>query len=494
MTISRIALIAPPANQHIESWLDREVSHVRLLHATHLGIRSRTFIGENLGLHIAAAAFESMGYATAVFDACLHEWSIEDLVQRIIDYRPDCMCLYTLDGVLSEISAIAEKLKVIKGMLVAVGPAAVNASAADTTLGVDLVWGGDAPGFARWAGGIAEANATVPFSQHPWPVRTDSATSIAKGLTLGIASSRGCAFGRCRFCTIAANSERQGYRWQAREADDVVDEFMHLADTYAPGWITFADADFIGDHHHGRARALEIARKLVRRGNQTSFMIDCRMDQLDRELLLNLRTAGLKQVFVGIEHGTGGALGRLGKGLSLSSIHDGLDMLRDLEIDFIPGYITFLPWETPEEVMKSFRFFRSLDYYDLWRGTSFLRLYEGTPLAATRPDGENWQRVFQVGFAPFLKRALISFLQIVDGSCAVSDAMVAKIACSHYDTVEALLTLFSKSAHDPAWHEIEAIVLPGALRIEELSRAAQADNRATFSIDPRGKSHPMERM
>lgn len=468
-TISRIALVAPPANMHVSGWVEKEISHVQLLHATHLGRHSKTFIGENLGLHLAAAALAALAYETRVFDACLNEWNFDELTESILDFKPDCICIFTLDGVLDEISVISKRLAHLGALLVAVGPAAINnGNCLIEKTGVDMVWRGDAAGFAGWLSGKLPLNATVPFRDHPRPSRADSKLAIEKQFTLGIASSRGCSFGQCGFCTIASNSKIQGYRWESRDAHDVVREFRSLRDTYHPKWITFADGDFIGDTLSGIRRAECFAQQLISDRNETPFMFDCRVDQLDRTLLLHLMEAGLQQVFVGIEHNTSASMGALTKGLTPSVIEDRLDMLKEIGLSLIPGYIVFLPWESPAQVLDSFRFFRSLNYYDLWRGTSFLRYYPGTPLATDVSVKPEWQVSFECHFAKFLKTALVDLVNLDMAHNRVKDSQVTDISRCHFDIIEQLLECYVDCNSMPPANECEDIVLSGLQQLESV--------------------------
>ena len=70
----------------------------------------------------------------------------------------------------------------------------------------------------------------------------------------------------------------------------------------------------------------------------------------NRDLLLKLKTAGLKRVYVGIESGSQKILDKMNKKTTVEDNKKAIDLLKELEIDFSYGFMMFTPWTVDEDV------------------------------------------------------------------------------------------------------------------------------------------------
>jgi radical SAM superfamily enzyme YgiQ (UPF0313 family) len=109
-------------------------------------------------------------------------------------------------------------------------------------------------------------------------------------------SSLACPY-NCAYCT---NEGVYGRQWNALEAGQVVEETMDLVSRYRLELLWVVDDNFLVD----RARAVEIAEGLVRRGARFDWSIQASTNLVTRltvEELKLLRRAGLSQICHGAE-------------------------------------------------------------------------------------------------------------------------------------------------------------------------------------------------
>jgi hypothetical protein len=122
--------------------------------------------------------------------------------------------------------------------------------------------------------------------------------------------------------------------------------------------IIFVDDNFIGSGQKGRDRAAAIARELIRRRLHIGFSLECRVDQVDPELLRLLKSAGLGWVLLGIESGVQRTLDLFDKKTRVATNAHALETLRQLDLQIGVGFILFEPFTTPEELKLNLQFIR----------------------------------------------------------------------------------------------------------------------------------------
>lgn len=104
-------------------------------------------------------------------------------------------------------------------------------------------------------------------------------------------ASRGCP----EFCTYCPHRILAGYR--ARSVHSVADELEQLCDATARPLVIFRDPLFTQD----RDRCLALCDEILSRGLELQFHCETRLDNLDEELLTQLRRAGLHAMSFGVE-------------------------------------------------------------------------------------------------------------------------------------------------------------------------------------------------
>lgn len=242
----------------------------------------------------------------------------------------------------------------------------------------------DIPALVYRTGGTILANATRPVDKLddlPWADRSHVRKTLEMGLAVGVFGTRGCPY-RCSYCTTgqtAALMGQKGYR--ERSVKSLVDEMEYLYRDHQVKHISIVDDLFVTKGGPSQERAAEFAREMLKRQMDMTYMIDCRVDSIERPLFELLVKAGLRKVFVGIESGSDEQLAAYNKRYMLKSGSplSRLQILLDLNVKIIPGLILFHPQVTPRELRATLNIIETIGYPGLYL-TNQVKPYPGTPL------------------------------------------------------------------------------------------------------------------
>ena len=221
---------------------------------------------------------------------------------------------------------------------------------------------------------------SVTLDDLPFAYRDPSSNSYRGGHAT-MSTSRGCA-AHCTFCQSGnyANRYHKMPKWRHRGARSVVDEITHLHETYGVDMISFVDDDFLGGKGQGRGRAEDFIRLVRELPFGITFSIECRVDEVDREILTALRKVGLRNVLIGIESAIEADIQLFAKKTTNQQVEAAIDLLRDLNIDFSTGFITFHPTSNLEGIAENLTFLARNRITNYRRLTNRLELYPGSPL------------------------------------------------------------------------------------------------------------------
>jgi len=218
----------------------------------------------------------------------------------------------------------------------------------------------------------------------PFPIRDDFESYVSFGGIIQIHGSRGC-HANCSFCSTAAFYRKApGKKWRVRSPKNVVDELESLLVRSSTNEVWFTDDNFIGPGKVGDDRANQIAEEIMRRGLKVKLVIQSRGDNLQRNTIKNLKQAGLRKVYIGIESGVNRALETFNKHMDKEKNANALKLLEAEEVFAEMGFIGFDPFTTVEEFAENVDFLSSLcgesEYIHLF-AFDMLLPYRGTPIS-----------------------------------------------------------------------------------------------------------------
>jgi radical SAM superfamily enzyme YgiQ (UPF0313 family) len=217
------------------------------------------------------------------------------------------------------------------------------------TLASDLLQGrppANAPGLAA-RGQLAKPAPALDIDELPWPSRGDLAAVIAGGLSPAIFTSRGCPY-RCTYCCTGevAGLRAGPSRHRLKSLDNVCAEIEQLVNGHGVRFISITDDLFVTKSLGSRERAEKFALRLIAAKLDVRFMVDLRVDSIERDVLKLLHEAGLRRMFVGVETSNPEQLEFYNK--RYTRFDDRRDYIRrqlaipgELGIEILPGIITY---------------------------------------------------------------------------------------------------------------------------------------------------------
>jgi anaerobic magnesium-protoporphyrin IX monomethyl ester cyclase len=192
------------------------------------------------------------------------------------------------------------------------------------------------------------------MSQLPLPYRRDLPNQQYidywrrhwRDATTPLMSTRGCPF-RCEFC----HKPVFGDLFRARPGSSVIEEMREIAELgYDHVWMS--DDLFTLNYR----RTLELCREIEEARLPLTWECLSRVTQVDYDLFAQMRRAGCKRIFFGIESGDEGVLKQMAKGIRPEQAREAVEACVRAGIKaagfFMVGYLG----ETQESLLKTIRF------------------------------------------------------------------------------------------------------------------------------------------
>jgi anaerobic magnesium-protoporphyrin IX monomethyl ester cyclase len=167
-----------------------------------------------------------------------------------------------------------------------------------------------------------------------------------KDATTPLMSTRGCPF-RCEFC----HKPVFGDLFRARPGGTVIEEMREIAELgYDHVWMS--DDLFTLNYR----RTMELCQEIEKANLPLTWECLSRVTQVDYDLFAQMKRAGCKRIFFGIESGDEGVLKQMQKGIKPEQAEEAVAACVRAGIKaagfFMVGYLG----ETPESLMKTIRF------------------------------------------------------------------------------------------------------------------------------------------
>ena len=255
----------------------------------------------------------------------------------------------------------------------------------------------DTPGVAFMKDGVLVSNPCPPLIQNldslPFPSR-DALHECKSPIPVRISGTRGC-YRRCSFCCVRGFYERSGGRApRHRSPKNIVDEMESIISATGFRRFRFVDDSFLGPNQKAQDRAIEFADEIRSRKLEVTFAAECRADEVEKDIMMTLKEAGLRDVFLGIESGTQCQLDRYNKCISVETNRKAIGVVRDCGLRLRAGFIMFDPYLTVSELVENMQFVSETGIaQESVKNTNVpfitkVSIYHGTPLVERlRNDG-----------------------------------------------------------------------------------------------------------
>ena len=170
---------------------------------------------------------------------------------------------------------------------------------------------------------------------------------------MNMMTSRGCPY-HCTFCLWPQTM--YGHKQRFRSLDNVFYEIEHLVRRYGLKEINIDDGTFTTN----RERVIEFCKRLRREKFRLIWTCNGRVDHLDDEMLVEMKTSGCKMIRLGVESGSQEVLDKIRKGLTLKQIEDGICKVKKHGIQALGGFMFGFPHDSKKTVEETIAFAKKL--------------------------------------------------------------------------------------------------------------------------------------
>ncbi|MFC1892381.1 B12-binding domain-containing radical SAM protein, partial [Thermodesulfobacteriota bacterium] len=167
-------------------------------------------------------------------------------------------------------------------------------------------------------GHVCEDLDSVPFPDRetvPWKDYLEAWYS--RKPFMNMMTSRGCPY-HCAFCLWPQSM--YGHKQRFRSLDNVFEELRFLVNSYGLKEVNIDDGTFTTD----RKRVMEFCQRLREERLGIIWTCNGRVDNIDEDMLKEMKRAGCKMIRLGVESGSQEVLDKIRKGLTLKQIEDGV--------------------------------------------------------------------------------------------------------------------------------------------------------------------------
>lgn len=331
-------------------------------------------------IHLAYATgyLNKLGHHEAILvDAEAEKLTLQETMERT--KHTDIVVLYIADRTLDDFNKLSKAMRKRGQKVIYVGPLTCN-HPEDKLKYCDAVILGEfdkavndlADGQIDW--GLVEGE-PIPLDEFPWVCKTylsnvnfeNYKVSFLQYPWIDLFTSRGCAWGKCKFClwqyTLYRYKGKNTYR--ERSLPDVVDEMKFIANTKMVKEI------FIQDDYLTSPRAEELSQLIIdeqekrkKKGSLPLLPWSCySRPNMPNDILRIMRKAGCQTLDVGIEAGVQSILDDMEKGIHINQIRRFMKVAHKLGF-FIHGDVMLgvSHLETEETIKQTIKFVKSLPF------------------------------------------------------------------------------------------------------------------------------------
>jgi anaerobic magnesium-protoporphyrin IX monomethyl ester cyclase len=196
----------------------------------------------------------------------------------------------------------------------------------------------------------------IPFpARHLLPMhlyeRTISYLSVSPADTMNVI--RGCPY-NCTYCEV---KRLWGSKVRAFSPPRVVDEINNLIQNYGSKGVYFVGDNFTINKKH----TIELCKLMKKEKVDIEWACDTRADLISRELLREMKAAGCRTIFFGVESGVPRILEKLNKQITLQQFVDAFKLCKQEGIRIACSFILGIPGETVKDMEVTLKFAKKLN-------------------------------------------------------------------------------------------------------------------------------------
>ncbi len=170
---------------------------------------------------------------------------------------------------------------------------------------------------------------------------------------MNMMTSRGCPY-HCAFCLWPQSM--YGHKQRFRSLDNVFSEIKYLKGRYGLKEINIDDGTFTTR----KERVMEFCERMQRDKLNIIWTCNGRVDNIDDEMLREMKKAGCKMIRLGVESGSQEVLDKIKKGLTLEQIEKGLKLVKKHGIQALGGFMFGFPYDTKKTVEQTIAFAKKI--------------------------------------------------------------------------------------------------------------------------------------
>jgi len=164
---------------------------------------------------------------------------------------------------------------------------------------------------------------------------------------------RGCPY-NCAFCDTKGI---WGSRCRSFSPSRIVEEIEHLVNKHGTRGLYF-----IGDNFTiNKKRTIELCNQLKSSGLDVEWICDTRADLVSRDLLKEMRSAGCRTIWFGVESGSPRILKKLNKNVSIEQTVKAFRLCREEDINISCSLMMGIPGETLSDIKATFNLAKKLN-------------------------------------------------------------------------------------------------------------------------------------
>lgn len=163
---------------------------------------------------------------------------------------------------------------------------------------------------------------------------------------------RGCPY-HCAYCET---KKLWGPTCRAFSPKRVAAEIEHLVQNFGSRGVYFVGDNFTIN----KKRTIQLCN-LMKKKLDIKWVCDTRVDQISRDLLKEMKSAGCQTIWFGVESGSARILEKLNKKITLEQISHAFKLCKQEGIQLACSFMVGIPGETVEDMNATFKFARKLD-------------------------------------------------------------------------------------------------------------------------------------